>query len=232
MFFKHTGSSVEPVLSPQRGELAAVRAGQPQRWKAMLTKSLPESLPKSLLMRAASSFAVRAARGPRTYACALTAVAFGLSLMVLPAQAQQRTAEAAIGPFQALAGIWSGTGLITMKDGGHERIRCRGTYAVQSGGNNMQQQLLCASDSYKFETSTNITHSGGQLLGNWSENTRHVGGRVSGHASGNSIQARADGDTFTALLSVTTHGDRQTVSIQSPGSVLSEVLISLTRGSR
>jgi hypothetical protein len=196
----------------------------------MLTKSLPKSLP----MGAASSFAVSPARRPQAYACTLTAVAFtlGLSLMALPAQAQQRTAEAATGPFQALAGIWSGTGLITMKDGGHERIRCRGTYAVQSGGNNMQQQLLCASDSYKFETSTNITHSAGQLLGNWSENTRHVGGRVSGHATGNSIQARADGDTFTALLSVTTHGDRQTVSIQSPGSVLSEVMISLTRGSR
>ena len=163
----------------------------------------------------------------------LTGVAFaaGMSLLASQAQAEERVAEA-VGPFQSLAGTWSGTGTISMKDGGHERIRCRGTYAVQSAGNNLQQELRCASDSYKFEMTTNITQSGEQLMGNWSENTRHVAGRVSGRATGGSIQARADGDTFTALLSVTTHGDRQTVSIQSPGSVLSEVLISLTRGSR
>jgi hypothetical protein len=47
----------------------------------------------------------------------------------------------------------------------------------------MRQELRCASDSYKFETSTNITQSGDQLLGNWSENTRHVVGRVSGRAT-------------------------------------------------
>jgi hypothetical protein len=189
---------------------------------------------RSLFMCAASSFALCPSRLVRAFSSVLTAVAFaiGLSLLAVPAQAQQRTAEASTGPFEGLAGIWSGNGLITMKDGGHERIRCRGTYAVQSGGNNLQQQLLCASDSYKFETSTDITHSGGQLLGNWSENTHHVGGKISGRTVGNAIQARAEGDTFTAFLSVTTHGDRQTVSIQSPGSLLSEVLISLTRGSR
>jgi hypothetical protein len=151
--------------------------------------------------------------------------------MTSQAHAQQRTAEA-VGPFESLAGTWSGSGLITMRDGAHERIRCRGTYAVQSAGNRMQQELRCASDSYKFETSTNITQSGDQLLGNWSENTRHVAGRVSGRATDGSIRARAEGDTFTALLAVTTRGDRQAVSIQSPGSEVSEVSISLTRGSR
>jgi hypothetical protein len=162
----------------------------------------------------------------------IAAFAVGLSLMSVEAHAQQRVAAVATGPFEGLAGNWSGNGVITMKDGGRERIRCHGTYAVNNGGNNLQQQLRCASDSYKFETSTDISHSGGQLLGNWSENTRHVAGRVSGRATSGAIHARADGDTFTALLAVTTHGDRQTVSIQSPGSVLSEVLISLTRGLR
>jgi hypothetical protein len=165
-------------------------------------------------------------------ALAAAALAAGLSLMGVPAHAQQRVAEAATGPFEGLAGNWSGTGVITTKDGGRERIRCHGTYAVQSSGNNLQQHLRCASDSYKFETSTDIAHSNGQLLGNWSEDTRHVAGRVSGRAAPGSIHARAEGDTFTALLAVTTHGDRQTVSIQSPGSVLSEVLISLTRAFR
>jgi hypothetical protein len=158
-----------------------------------------------------------------------TVLAAGLAVAASQVQAQERTAEAG-GPFASLAGNWSGTGTITMKDGGRERIRCRGNYVVQSAGNHLQQDLRCASDSYKFEMSTNVTQTSGQLVGNWSENTRHVAGRVSGRANNTTIQARAEGDTFTALLAVSTHGDRQSVSIQSPGSEVTEVSITLTRG--
>jgi hypothetical protein len=173
-------------------------------------------------------------RSTRLSSPVLAGIAFaaGLSLMAAQAQAQQRTAEAATGPFETLAGAWSGSGMITMKDGGHERIRCRGTYAVGSAGANLQQELRCASDSYKFEMTTNITQSGGQLMGNWSENTRHVAGRVSGHATPTQIQARAEGDMFTAILGVTTRGNQQMVSIQSPGSEVTDVSITLTRGSK
>jgi hypothetical protein len=174
-------------------------------------------------------------RSLKALSYALTGVAFaaGLSLMASQAHAQQRTAEVATGgPFETLAGTWTGTGLITMKDGGRERIRCRGTYAVGGGGSNLRQELRCASDSYKFEMSTNITQTGEQLAGNWSENTRHVAGRVSGHATPTLIQARAEGDTFTALLAVATRGNSQTVSIQSPGAEVSDVSITMTRGSK
>jgi hypothetical protein len=173
-------------------------------------------------------------RSLKVLSCALAGVALaaGLSLMTPQAQAQQLTAEAVAGPFDTLAGTWSGGGLITMKDGGRERIRCRGTYEVGGGGSTLRQELRCASDSYKFEMSTNITHTGEQLAGNWSENTRHVAGRVSGRATPTLIQARADGDTFTALLAVTTRGNSQTVSIQSPGAEVSDVSITMTRGSK
>jgi len=164
---------------------------------------------------------------------ALTGIALAAGLVLTATQASaQRTAEAAGGPFETLAGTWSGTGTIVMKDGGRERIRCRGTNMVQSGGSNLRQDLRCASDSYKFEMSTNITQSGDQLMGNWSENTRHVAGRVSGHATPTQIQARAEGDTFTALLAVNTRGNQQTVSIQSPGAEVSEVSITMTRGAK
>ena len=175
-----------------------------------------------------------ARRGRRSLSFALMGVAFvtGVALIAPQAQAQQRTAEVATGVFENLAGNWSGAGTITMKDGGHERIRCRGTYAVEGGGSTMQQELRCASDSYKFEMSTNVSQVGGQLAGNWTENTRHIAGRVSGHVTPTQIQARADGDTFTALLAVTTRGNQQTVSIQSPGAEVSDVSITMTRGAK
>jgi hypothetical protein len=141
-------------------------------------------------------------------------------------------AGATMGPFGDLGGIWTGNGLIRMQDGAQERIRCYGKYVVETGGNNLQQELRCASDSYKFEMSTNISETGGQLAGIWSENTRHVAGHVTGSANSTTIQARADGDTFTALLAVHTHGDQQSVTISSPGSAIAEVSIQLTRGAK
>jgi hypothetical protein len=159
-------------------------------------------------------------------------LAIGISLLAAVAYAQQSTAEFTTGPFGNLAGTWSGGGTITMKDGGNERVRCSGTYTVGSDGKTMHNELRCSSDSYKVEMTTDITQIGDQLAGNWTENTRHVAGHVSGRATPTSIHARAEGDTFTALLAVTTHGDRQSISIQSPGSEVSDVSLSMTRESR
>jgi hypothetical protein len=160
------------------------------------------------------------------------AAAAAVILLLTPiAQAQQHSTEFTSGPFEGLAGIWTGSGTVTMKDGGHERVRCSGTYTVGSGGNTMRNELSCSSDSYKVEMTTDLTQTGDQLAGNWSENTRHVAGHVTGRATPTSINARAEGDTFTALLAVITHGDRQSISIQSPGSEVSDVSVTMTRGS-
>jgi hypothetical protein len=189
----------------------------------MFTRSTSRSLRSSSSMPSRSTLAFRHA----LTALALTA---GIALLTPVVHAQERAAFTP-GPFEGLAGTWSGGGTITMKDGGHERIHCRGTYTVGSGGNSMRQELRCASDSYKFDMSSDVLQTGDQLSGNWSENTRHLAGRVSGRATPTSIHARAEGDTFTALLAVATHGDHQSVSIQSPGSEVSDVSITMTRGS-
>ena len=156
-------------------------------------------------------------------------LAAGLSLVTPQLQAQERVAEAS-GPFAGLAGHWIGGGIIRTKEGVQERLRCRGTYNVGEGATSLRQELRCASDSYNFDLDTDITQVAGQLAGNWMENTRHIAGRISGQATPTTIRARAEGETFTALLYVNTHGDRQSVSISSPGAEISEVSIALTRG--
>jgi hypothetical protein len=55
---------------------------------------------------------------------------------------------------------------------------------------------------------------------------------IRGSAVGSRIQARAEGQTFTAILSMNTHGPKQSVSIESPGSEMSRITIELTRASR
>ncbi|HWZ06872.1 MAG TPA: hypothetical protein VNY53_08200, partial [Bradyrhizobium sp.] len=64
------------------------------------------------------------------------------------------------GPFAGLAGNWTGGGTVTLDDGSTERIRCRATYAVGAGGNGLQQTLTCASDSYRFNLTSNLMAQG------------------------------------------------------------------------
>ena len=164
-------------------------------------------------------------RSTKSCAFAFTGAAFAYALsFAVVAQAQQA------GPFASLAGTWSGSGTVAISNGSKERIRCRSTYEVDSGGSKVQLQLRCASDSYKFELQGNVVYQNGEVRGNWSESTRHVAGNVTGSIKGSQIDVRAAGDTFTALLSLITRGDQQSISIQSPGSEMSEALITLNRG--
>ena len=158
------------------------------------------------------------------------AVAAALSLAA-PGHAQQGP-QAGAGLFEPWAGSWSGEGTLTTADGTRTRVRCLVTYAVQDRGHAVRLDLRCASDAYRFEIASDIAQRGQSLSGNWFESTRRVGGRITGRASGGRLDIRAEGDTFTALVTVTTQDNRQTFLLESPGSQLSEVAITLARGAR
>src|SRR5262245_636441 len=151
-------------------------------------------------------------------------------LSIAPTHAQRP--QAGPGLFEAWAGSWSGNGTLSTSDGGRERIRCAVTYAVQSGGYTVKQDLRCASDASRFEITSNIVQQGQTLTGDWFEGTRRVGGRIVGRASGSQLDLRAEGDTFTALVTVNTQGNRQTFVLESPGSQLASVSITLDRAAR
>jgi hypothetical protein len=156
----------------------------------------------------------------------------GAALAVLCLAASAGHAQRGPGPFAGLGGAWSGAGTLQLQGGGTERVRCRATYAVGDGGVALHQNLRCASDSYRFDLSSNVVYQGGAISGSWSETTRNVQGGLSGRASAGQIDARVDGPGFAANFALTTRGDRQNVSIASAGTELSSVAITLTRGSR
>jgi hypothetical protein len=132
------------------------------------------------------------------------------------------------GPFTGMAGSWSGGGTVTLDDGSSERIRCRATYAVGEGGAGLNQSLTCASDSYKFNLASNVIAEGGALSGTWSESSRGVSGTLSGHGSNGSFQVVASAPGFTANISLTTRGNKQSVVIRSE-SAFRAATISLSR---
>jgi hypothetical protein len=138
-------------------------------------------------------------------------------------------AQGAVGPFATLSGAWSGDGTIALNNGSRERIRCRANYAVREGGRSVKMELRCASDSYKFELSSDVHYDDGAISGIWSETLRNATGYLSGRARSGQIQVKVDSPAFSADLLVQTRGDRQSVTIRSPGSQISEVVIALQK---
>jgi hypothetical protein len=145
-----------------------------------------------------------------------------LLLSVGPGHAQQ-------GPFTALSGSWSGGGIVTLSNGSRDRLRCRADYSARGGGDSLDLTLRCAGDAYNFDFRGNARHRAGTISGSWTESSMSASGRFIGRASGGNIAARVQGANFTASLSITTHADRQSISIRSPGSEFSDVSIGLRR---
>ena len=114
-----------------------------------------------------------------------------------------------------MAGNWSGGGTVTLDDGSAERIRCRASYAVGAGGSGLNQTLVCASDSYKFDLRSNVVAERGSLSGTWSESIRGVSGSLEGRGANGNFQVVASAPGVTANLSLTTRGNRQSVVIKA-----------------
>jgi hypothetical protein len=132
------------------------------------------------------------------------------------------------GPFAGMAGVWSGGGTVTLDDGSTERIRCRATYAVGAGGTGLQQTLTCASDSYKFNLTSDVRAQGSAVSGTWSETSRNINGNLEGRSGGGVVQVVANAPGFSANISLTTRGNKQSVVIRAE-SVFRGASISLTR---
>jgi hypothetical protein len=122
-------------------------------------------------------------------------------------------------PFAGFDGNWSGNGKVSLSDGSTESIRCRATYKVDGTGNNLQQSLRCASDSYKFDLTSDVRTQGDRIFGTWSEASRNVNGNLQGTAGGGRIDVFVEAAGFAATLVLTTKGNQQSVSISSKGEI-------------
>ena len=160
----------------------------------------------------------------------LAGAALALFLISSPASAQSPAeAAAASGTFAGLGGNWSGTGTIFVADGGSERIRCRATYSVGAGNMTLQQNLRCASDSYKFELTTDIKSSGGNVTGYWTETTRNLNGTLDGTGSNGQFNVLVSANGFAAELALTVSGGKQTIVMSSKNTDLRGLNISMSK---
>ena len=149
-----------------------------------------------------------------------------LASLCLPGSAVQAAVSS---PFAAMAGSWSGDGMLSTTDGNHDRLRCRASYNIGETGAELHLSLRCASESYNFDLASDVQYRGGAISGSWSEASRNASGTISGRAGGDRIEAAARGESFSANLSLTTRGGRQVVSIRPQGTNVSDVSLTLQR---
>jgi hypothetical protein len=153
--------------------------------------------------------------GSSPFAQVIKAAGIGAALLISASagNAQSR------GPFAGFDGVWSGTGTVALSDGTTERIRCKADYKINGTGMGLKQTLRCASDSYKFDLSSDVTSNGDRISGNWSEASRNLFGNLQGTAGGGTIQVFVEANGFAANLTLRTNGNRQTVQINSKGEI-------------
>jgi hypothetical protein len=158
--------------------------------------------------------------------CVATFGAVAAAFLTPPALSAQESPQ----PFAGLSGAWTGSGSIAMKNGANERLRCRAKYSTTPSGSGLHQELLCASDSYKFNVNSNVVaDASGAVAGTWTETSRNVTGQVSGRASGGVIRTTVQAPGFTANLLLEIRGNAQSVSITPSGVDVRQVTITLHR---
>ena len=149
------------------------------------------------------------------------AVVLGCSLiaLVLAFHLPLPPAWAATGPFADFAGSWSGTGTLRPGNSAAERIRCSASYRQRgSSQHEIDLQLSCDSDSYKFDLAGQFTADDrDQISGRWTERSRNVGGTAVGNARGDRLQLHIESSGFAADLVMVTRNRRQSVTIDSQG---------------
>src|SRR5581483_10517151 len=140
------------------------------------------------------------------------AIAIALMLSTSAGHAQAR-------PFAGFDGAWSGSGTVSLSDGSSERLRCRAEYKVDNTGFGLKQTLRCASDSYKFDLTSDVKSEGNRVSGQWNETSHNIFGSLQGTAGGGRIDVIVEAPGFTASLTLRTSGNKQTVQISSKGDI-------------
>ena len=162
--------------------------------------------------------------GSRLFGQAIKSAGVGATLMLSVSVSHSQS-----GPFAGFSGSWSGNGTVALSDGKTERIRCKASYNVNNTGLGLKQTLRCASDSYKFDLSSDVTSQGDRISGSWNEASRNIFGNLQGTAGGGRIDVMVEAPGFTASLMLRASGNRQTVQISSKGDIRG-VSITMVKG--
>lgn len=129
-------------------------------------------------------------------------------------------------PFDILIGSWGGSGILKLRDGTKERIRCNAYYT--GGGSQLGLAIRCISKTQKVEVRSKLSYSGGRLTGSWEERTYNAGGKITGTAKPGQLKFSIQG-SLAGTMKVSFNKTQQEVSITTNGIALKSVKVKLAR---
>jgi hypothetical protein len=150
-------------------------------------------------------------------------------LAVALVSAGAHSAGAGDNPFPALVGSWSGAGEARFDNGQSESMRCKGYYTAD-GAQGIGPAIRCANAAAKIDLRAKLTYSNGSVSGDWEERTYNASGTVAGKASAEKVMVTITGGGLTGSMAVANGGSGHSVTINTKGTGLKGVVISLTRG--
>jgi hypothetical protein len=156
------------------------------------------------------------------------ALASALAAVLLFAGQSAASAQSA-GPFSGFAGSFRGGGEVVARDGRRERISCRATGAVGGGGRTLSQNIVCASDSYRFDIRGQVAAQGSNVQGDWQETTRGVSGAITGRASDEHFNGVVNAGGFTASFTLRASGRKMYFGLRPSDGEIALVSVALSR---
>lgn len=133
-------------------------------------------------------------------------------------------------PFERLAGRWIGEGRLGIRNGSTEAVKCRVTYILSGGPDQLKQTIRCASAGGSVEVQSLVSHAAGVLSGTWKELIRDMSGELSGTVQPNGFHVVIKGSELSASMHIILREGRQIIELQFHNSSLIGLTLILTKG--
>jgi hypothetical protein len=135
-----------------------------------------------------------------------------------------------VSPFEKLAGRWVGEGRLGVRDNATENVKCRVTYILAQGPDQLKQTIRCASASGSIEVRCVVDHVAGSLSGFWTELVRNMKGEIRGSVTPRGFRVAVVGEDLNANMDIIVLGAKQVIEIQFINSSLIGLTLILEKG--
>jgi len=161
---------------------------------------------------------------------ALAAV-FASAIALVVAAASTGKAEAvAASPFAALAGRWTGQGMLGYQASPPEKVKCRATYILSDTQDELRQTIRCATAGGSIEVLSDVKEATGKISGHWKESMHNFEGDLTGEVTPKGFHVLVQGTGISANMDIVVRGDKQAIEIQFANSSLIGLSLIMTKG--
>jgi len=135
-----------------------------------------------------------------------------------------------VSPLEPLTGRWVGEGRLGVKGNPTEQVKCRVTYVYVQDGDQLKQNIRCASAGGHVEVHSVVSHVAGKLTGTWQEVVRNMSGDLAGTVTPRGFKVAVRGESLTANMDIILVKGKQVIEIQFINSTLLGLTLVLERG--